>query len=84
MEKLKGPVISLILLLLIVWVGVNIAGSLTGLIINSIIGLAILILLNLVPGINVKISIWSVLIVAFGGIPGIILVLLLHYAGIEL
>jgi len=84
MANRTGPLLSLLILLLIIWVGITIAGSLTGLIINSIIGLAILILLNLLPGINVNISIWSVLIVAFGGIAGVLLVLLLNYAGIEL
>jgi len=50
------------------------------LIANSVLGLIALWVLNLM-GLHVAINIWSVLIVAIGGLPGLILVVLLHVAG---
>ena len=85
MEKNRiGPLVTVLLILLIIWVGFVVVGSLAGIILNSLIGLGILLLINLIPSVKVRISIWSVLIVGLGGIPGIILVLLLNYEGIEL
>jgi len=49
---------------------------------NSVIGLAVLLLLNSVSNIGIAINLWSILIVGFGGIAGLLLVLLLHYGGI--
>lgn len=52
------------------------------LILNSVCALAALWLINAVFGLGIAISIWSVLIVAIGGIPGLLLVFLLHILGI--
>ena len=45
--------------------------------INSAIGIIILLIINFFPFINITINIWSVLIAVFGGIPGIILLIVL-------
>ena len=50
--------------------------------INSLIGILILAVLNFFPIVNIRINIWSVLIVVFGGVPGIILLILLDVLGI--
>jgi len=54
--------------------------KLAPLIINSVLALIALVVLNL-TGLHVAINIWSVLIVAIGGLPGLILVVLLHVLG---
>jgi len=50
-------------------------------IVNSIMGILVFFILNL-AGIGIPINIFSVGIVAIGGIPGVILVLLLHFLGL--
>jgi len=77
-----GPILSflfLVLLGLVVW---KFGKGLVWLLINSLVGLVILVLLNYFPFVNIVINIWSILIVVFGGIPGIILVILLSHFGI--
>ena len=69
----------LVLLGLVVW---KFGKGLVWLLINSLVGLVILVLLNYFPFVNIVINIWSILIVVFGGIPGIILVILLSHFGI--
>ena len=51
--------------------------SIVTLIINSVIGLVALLLLNLLPIVNITINIWSILIVALGGLPGLVVVIIL-------
>ncbi len=51
------------------------------LILNSILALIVLFLLNMI-GINVDINIFTILIVAIAGFPGLVLVVLLHLLGI--
>jgi inhibitor of the pro-sigma K processing machinery len=48
---------------------------------NSIAGIVIFFILNLF-GVSVPINIYSVGIVALGGIPGVVLVLLIHFLGL--
>ena len=48
---------------------------------NSIMGIVIFFILNLI-GVGIPINVFSVGIVAIGGIPGVILVLLLHFLGL--
>ncbi len=50
-------------------------------IVNSIMGILVFFILN-IAGIGIPINIFSVGIVAIGGIPGVILVLLLHFLGL--
>jgi inhibitor of the pro-sigma K processing machinery len=48
---------------------------------NSIAGVIIFFVLNLF-GVGIPTNIYSVGIVAFGGIPGLVLVLLIHFLGL--
>jgi hypothetical protein len=77
-----GPVLTLFLLVLLVIVAWKLGKGIVWLAINSLIGIVILVLLNYLPFINIAVNIWSILIVALGGIPGIILVILLSHFGI--
>ena len=77
-----GPVLTFILIALVIIVALKFGKGIIWLAINSIIGIVALVLLNYLPFINIVINIWSVLIVALGGIPGIILVILLSHFGI--
>ena len=49
---------------------------------NSVVGLAVFLLLNGVYSLGIAINLWSILIVGFGGIAGLLMVLVLHYLGI--
>ena len=51
-------------------------------IINTVIGLIILALANFIPHLGIAYSFWTILICAIGGIPGAILVIVLHLLGI--
>lgn len=66
----------LVLALIGVYVAFKLLKSITGLVVNAIVGAVILVGANL-AGIGVSISVWAVLICAFAGIPGAILVILL-------
>jgi len=72
-----GPLLTVVLLALVVLFVVFFGRGIIWLIINSIIGLVALVLVNLLPIVNITINIWSVLIVAFGGVIGLILVIAL-------
>jgi inhibitor of the pro-sigma K processing machinery len=48
---------------------------------NSIMGILIFLILN-VFGVGIPINIFSIGIVALGGIPGVLLVLLIHFLGL--
>lgn len=77
-----GPLLSALLAVLLIVVAIKFGGGILWLFINSLIGLAVLILLNFLPVINIPINIWTVLIVALGGLPGIILLVVLNLFGI--
>lgn len=49
---------------------------------NSIIGFIALVLLNAVFNLGIAINLWSIIIVALGGIGGVILIVLLHLLGL--
>ncbi|MEK6821542.1 MAG: pro-sigmaK processing inhibitor BofA family protein [archaeon] len=72
-----GPLLSIIMLALVVIVALKFGKDIIWLIINSVIGILFLIVINFLPIVNITINIWSVLIAVFGGIPGIILLILL-------
>ena len=48
------------------------------LIINTILGLIILFFVNFLFHLHIRYTIWTILVCAIGGIPGSILVILLH------
>ena len=79
-----GPLITLVLLVVIIIISLKFGKFIVSLAINSLVGLAILFLLNFLPFINIDINIWSILIVALGGVPGLALLILLDIAGIAL
>jgi hypothetical protein len=49
---------------------------------NSVIGLLAFFLLNAYLHLGIDINVWSLLAVAFGGLAGFLLVVLLHFLGI--
>jgi hypothetical protein len=76
-------IIELIVLLLVILAVVvlfRILKKIGPIIWSSIGALVLLWVLNLL-GLKVAISIWTVLIVAIGGLPGLILVVILHLLG---
>ncbi|HIH10169.1 MAG TPA: sigmaK-factor processing regulatory BofA [Candidatus Diapherotrites archaeon] len=79
-----GPIITIVILAVITWLALTSAQALEPIIINSIIGIVMLVLLNFLPFINIRINIWSVLIAGLGGIAGIVLLIVLGWAGIEI
>ncbi len=58
------------------------AGSVSGLIINGIVGVVLLFLTNLVLVNDIPINILTVLICAIGGVFGWLIILILHLLGI--
>lgn len=72
-----GPVLSLVILILLIIVALKFGSSIVWLVINSVIGMVFLIVVNFLPFIHITINIWSILIVVFGGIPGMALLILL-------
>ncbi len=75
-------IIELITLLAVIMIVYYFLHSVKHIIINTISGLIILALTNLVFHMGVKYSIWSILICAIGGVPGAVLVILFHLLGI--
>lgn len=72
-----GPLLSLVFLAILIVIALKFGKDIVWLIINSVIGILFLILINFLPVVNITINIWSVLIAVFGGIPGIILLIIL-------
>ncbi|HIH09321.1 MAG TPA: sigmaK-factor processing regulatory BofA [Candidatus Diapherotrites archaeon] len=72
-----GPIITAFIVLALVFIALKLGKSIIWLLINSAIGIIILLIINFFPFINITINIWSVLIAVFGGIPGIILLIVL-------
>ncbi|MDO8633722.1 MAG: pro-sigmaK processing inhibitor BofA family protein [archaeon] len=77
-----GPILTFLFIVLLVILAWKLGKGIVWLLINSVVGMVILILLNFLPFVNIQINVWSILIVALGGIPGIALVILLSYFGI--
>ncbi len=79
-----GPLLSLIFLVAVVYVAMTLTGKVLWLVVNGAVGFALLWLVNLLPLIKIDINIWSILVVVFGGIPGLVLLILLNLIGINL
>jgi len=77
MSKTYIEVGTLIVALLVLWVLIVFIGNPLALIINSLIAIAILFLLNALFGLGIPINILTILIVAIGGIVGLLLILIL-------
>lgn len=69
---------TLIVALFVLWLLLVFIQNPIALIINSIVAIAILFLLNAIFGLGIPISIITILIVAVGGIVGLLLVILLR------
>ncbi|HLC93318.1 MAG TPA: pro-sigmaK processing inhibitor BofA family protein [archaeon] len=72
-----GPIITALLVLALVFIALKLGKSIIWLAINSVIGIIFLIIINFFPFVNITINIWSVLIAVFGGVPGVILLIIL-------
>jgi len=70
---------ALLLSIVMLYVLYRILKAVVKLAINSVIAIAALFLLNFIFGFGITIDVWSVAIVAISGIPGLALVLALHF-----
>ncbi|MEW6749055.1 MAG: pro-sigmaK processing inhibitor BofA family protein [Candidatus Micrarchaeota archaeon] len=52
------------------------------LIANSILGFVALVLLNAVFGLGIAINFWSLVVIALGGVGGLVIVVVLHLLGL--
>jgi SigmaK-factor processing regulatory protein BofA len=78
-EPILLIILVVLLVLFVVWGG---ARSLGGLIVNAILGIALLFLTNLFITPPIPINILTVLICAIGGVLGWLVILILHVLGI--
>ena len=80
--QIMGFILTALVAIIVIYFAFKLGKKMVVLLINSFLGLIALVLLNFVPQISIEINIWNVLIVALGGIPGIILVVLLNLLGV--
>ncbi|MCR4334991.1 MAG: pro-sigmaK processing inhibitor BofA family protein [archaeon] len=80
-DPIIGFVLTAVVVILAIFFALKLGKKIVILLINSFLGLVVLVLLNFFPFVNIEINLWSVLITAFGGIPGIILLVLLDVLG---
>ncbi len=78
MSKTYIEVGSLLVALIVLWLLLVFIGNPIALIINAIIAFLILFLLNAIFGLGIPINIITVLIVAIGGIVGLLLIIILR------
>ena len=79
-----GQIITAVLALIAIYLALKIGKKIVLLVINSFIGLVLLLLFNLLPFVQIRIDLWTILIAGFGGIAGVALLMLLAYLGIAL
>lgn len=79
-----GQIISVALVLIAVYLALKIGKKIVLLVLNSFIGLVLLLLANLLPFVHIPINIWTILISGFGGIAGVVLLVVLMQLGIAL
>lgn len=80
---LMEPIVLIILVVLVLLVVLGRGtGSLSGLIINGIVGVVLLFLTNLVLQPPIPINVLTVLVCAIGGVVGWLIILILHILGI--
>ncbi len=77
-----GTVLSVALAIVVLYFVFVLGKKIILLLINSFLGLVALVLLNFLPFVDLEINLFSVLIAALGGLPGVILLLLLSALGI--
>ncbi len=79
------PIILIVLVVLVVLVLLVLlgrSGSLSGLIVNGIVGLVLLFLTNLFLADDLPINLLTIIICALGGVVGWLIILVLHVLGI--
>jgi len=87
-DKMAFELITLALIVLIAIIGivvlVKIGGLLLKIAVHVILGWIFLVLVNIIPFINIPINILTVLVAGFGGVFGVILLLIAQVLGINL
>lgn len=68
-----------VVLIYVLWKLLNVIGYLIA---NSIMGILVFWVLNAFLGLGIPISILSIAIVAIAGIPGVLIVLIIHFLGL--
>ena len=76
-----GEIIALVLGIIVLFIVFKFAKFLLKLVINSIAGLVLLWMINMLPFVSIPITFWNVLIVALGGVFGLALVIILPFLG---
>jgi inhibitor of the pro-sigma K processing machinery len=79
---LIAEILTLIVAVIIIYVLWKILENATELAVNSIIGIIAFWALNQFFGLGIPINWLSILVVALAGIPGVILVVLMHFLGL--
>lgn len=82
MTSILFEILTIVFSIVILYVIFKLLKSLTMLLIHSVGALILLFLINSVLGFNIAINAFSILAVALGGLPGLILVLILHVLGL--
>lgn len=87
---LLGSVVSIILAIVVVVVLYYLLKSVTALVINAVVGIIVLFLLNLFHVMSlfgasdIPIDLITILVSAIGGLAGVVIVVVLHLAGVVL
>jgi len=74
-------IVALLVGIILLYLLFKIVKSLISLLINSIVAILLLFIVNFF-GLGIAINIWSILIVAIAGLPGLLLVVILHLLNI--
>lgn len=77
-----GEIVGLVLAILVAVLLYKVLKGATGLLVNAVVGVVVLWILGLFISPPVIINLWSVLIAAIGGLPGVVIVIVLHFLGI--
>ncbi|KAF5061818.1 SigmaK-factor processing regulatory protein BofA [anaerobic digester metagenome] len=77
-----GEIVGLVLAIIVAVLLYKVLKGATGLLVNAVVGVIVLWLLDLFIAPPVTINLWSVLIAAIGGLPGVLIVIVLHFLGI--
>ncbi len=76
------PIILIVLVVLVVLVLLGRSGSLSGLVVNGIVGVVLLFVTNLFLADDLPINLLTIIICALGGVVGWLIILALHVLGI--
>ena len=77
-----GEIVGLVLAIIVAVLLYKVLKGATGLLVNAVVGVVVLWLLDLFISPPVTINLWSILIAAIGGLPGVLIVIVLHFLGI--